>query len=259
MLTQSEISITETYPVSSLLNAISNKGLSAIEVSTAFCKRTAMSQQLTNCITEPLFSSAIQRAQALDKHSAKTGKATGPLHGLPISVKDSFDSNGVDTSIGVASLCFKPAEANSPLIDLLLSLGCVIIAKTNVPQTLNSLDSVNNVFGRTMNPVNRLCTGGGSSGGEAVLVKVRGAMVGWGADTGGSIRVPAMCTGIFGIMMSSGRIPAGGKLIDIDGMARCGVLAVAGPFTRTIEDLDYILAKVSPEAWLFAGDCIKST
>lgn len=90
-----------------------------------------------------------------------------------------------------------------------------------------------------MNPLNRLCTAGGSSGGEAVLVAMRGSMIGWGGDTSGSIRVPAMCDEIFGIKSKNSRIPAGGgPLIANDGLSRLGVQAVAGPLTRTMEDLD---------------------
>src|SRR5271170_420781 len=210
ILSNSEVSITEEYTIKSLLSALASTTLTALAVTTAFCKRAAIAQQLTNCITEPLFSSAMARAKELDAYLAKEGRPLGPLHGLPISVKDTFDIMGVDSSIGIASLCFKPAKANAPLIDLLLSLGCVIIAKTNVPQTLGSLDSVNNVFGRTMSPVNRLCTAGGSSGGEGVLVAMKGCMIGWGTDIGGSIRVPAMCNGVYGFKPSCGRVPNGG-------------------------------------------------
>jgi Asp-tRNA(Asn)/Glu-tRNA(Gln) amidotransferase A subunit family amidase len=181
ILSPTEVSITEDHSIKSLLSALASQRLTALDVTTAFCKRAAIAQQLTNCITEPLFTSAIARAKQLDAYLSQEKRLIGPLHGLPISIKDSFDFAGVDTSIGVASLCFKPSKTNAPLVDLLMSLGCVIIAKTNVPQTLNSLDSVNNVFGRVMNPINRLCTAGGSSGGEGVIVAMNGSMMGLGS------------------------------------------------------------------------------
>jgi Asp-tRNA(Asn)/Glu-tRNA(Gln) amidotransferase A subunit family amidase len=260
ILSPTEVSITEDHSIKSLLSALASQKLTALDVTTAFCKRAAIAQQLTNCITEPLFVSAVARAKQLDVCLSQEGRLVGPLHGLPISIKDSFDFAGVDTSIGVASLCFKPAKTNAPLVDLLLSLGCVIIAKTNVPQTLNSLDSVNNVFGRVMNPINRFCTAGGSSGGEGVIVAMNGSMIGWGADTGGSIRVPTMCNGIFGVKSSNGRIPSGGQaMISADGMTRCGVQAVAGPMGRSIEDIDLVMREVVPRSWLWAEDCISST
>ena len=259
ILSSTEVSITEDHSVKSLLSALAAQKHTAYDVTRAFCKRAAVAHQLTNCITEPLFSSAIARAKELDGHLSREGQLSGPLHGLPVSIKDSFDIAGVDSSIGVASLCFKPAKANAPLVDLLLSLGCVIIAKTNVPQTLNSLDSVNNVFGRVMNPINRLCTAGGSSGGEGVMVAMRGSMIGWGADTGGSIRVPTMCNGVFGVKSSNGRVPCGGQaMISADGMTRCGVQAVAGPMGRSMEDIDVAMREVVPRSWLWAEDCIAS-
>jgi Asp-tRNA(Asn)/Glu-tRNA(Gln) amidotransferase A subunit family amidase len=143
-------------------------------------------------LTEPLFSRALQRARDLDEHRQRTGTPVGPLHGLPVSVKDTFCVEGVDSSIGLSALAFKPASANAALVDLLQSLGAVVIAKTNIPQTLGTLDSCNHLFGRTLNPLNRQWTAGGSTGGEGVLVAMHGSMVGFGTDIGGSIRVPAM-------------------------------------------------------------------
>lgn len=258
-LSASEIAITESYTIPTLLTAISSSALSAEQVTQAFCHRAAIAQQLTNCLTEPLFDSAIARAKHLDTYLRTHKKPLGPLHGLPISVKDTFNIKGVDSSIGIASLCHKPATQNSPLIDLLLSLGCVIIAKTNIPQTLASLDSVNNVFGRTMNPINRLCTAGGSSGGEGVLVAMKGSMIGIGTDIGGSIRVPAMCNGVYGFKPSTGRFPYGGQaLISLDGLSRTSITAVAGPIARSVEDMDVLLREVVPRAHLFGEDCIPS-
>lgn len=256
-LSAAEITITESYTIASLLAAISSRKLSAVEVTEAFCHRAAIAQQLTNCLTEPLFDRAIQRAKELDTHLQTHGKPFGPLHGLPISVKDTFNVAGVDSSIGLAYLCYKPAAKNAVLVDLLLSLGCVIVAKTNVPQTLASLDSINNVFGRTMNPINRLCTAGGSSGGEGVLVAMKGSMIGIGTDIGGSIRIPAMCNGVYGFKPSNGRLPYGGQaLTGMEGMSRTSVQAVAGPIGRSVEDIDVLLREVVPRASLWGEDCI---
>ncbi|KAF6812977.1 amidase [Colletotrichum musicola] len=257
LLSDDEISITESYTIQTLLKAISARKLSATKVAEAFCHRAAIAQQLTNCLTEPLFDEAIKRAAYLDRYLRDHGKPFGPLHGLPVSIKDAFNIVGVDSSMGLASLCHKPASKNAPLVDLLLSLGCVIIAKTNVPQTMMSLDSVNNVFGRTMNPINRLCTAGGSSGGEGVLVAMNGSMIGVGTDIGGSIRIPAMCNGVYGFKPSNGRIPYGGQVLTgQEGMSRTSVQAVAGPIARSVEDIDTFLSEVMPRACLWGEDCM---
>jgi Asp-tRNA(Asn)/Glu-tRNA(Gln) amidotransferase A subunit family amidase len=258
ILSPSELAITELYNAKTLVEGLSRATLTCFAVTTAFCKRAAIAQQVTNCLTEPLFTSALARAKELDNYLVSNGKPIGPLHGLPITVKDSFNITGIDSSLGLASLCFKPATSNSTLVDLLLSLGCVIIAKTNVPQTLASLDSNNNVFGRTMNPINRRMTAGGSSGGEGVMVAMKGCMVGWGTDVGGSIRVPAMCNGVYGFKPSNGRVPFG-KQQDADtiaGMSRIGMQAVAGPLARSLDDIDFVMREVVPRAELWGEDCL---
>ena len=258
ILSPSELAITELYTARTLVEALSARKLTCLAVAIAFCKRAAIAQQVTNCLTEPLFTSALARAKELDQYRVTKGRPIGPLHGLPITVKDSFNITGVDSSLGLAALCFKPATSNSTLVDLLLSLGCIIIAKTNVPQTLASLDSNNNVFGRTMNPLNRRMTAGGSSGGEGVVVAMKGCMVGWGTDIGGSIRVPAMCNGIYGFKPSNGRVPYGKQQDagNIAGMSRIGMQAVAGPLARSLDDLDFVMAEVVPRAELWGEDCL---
>ena len=260
LLSAAELQLTEGYTIRTLLPALGSRKLSSVEVTSAFCKRAAIAQQLTNCITEPLFESAITRAKELDEYLGKNGRPFGPLHGLPVSVKDTFNIRGVDTTIGLVSLCFKPVTSNSPLVDLLLSLGCVIIAKTNIPQTLASLDSVNNVFGRCMNPANRLMTAGGSSGGEGVLVAMKGCMIGWGTDVGGSIRVPAMCNGVYGFKPSNGRIPYGNQAnTTTEGSGRLGVQAVAGPISRSMEDIDVVMRNILPISNMWGEDCLPGT
>lgn len=212
---------------------------------------------MTRCITEPLFPSAIQRAKELDEHLRRTGKPIGPLHGLPVSVKDTFNIKGTDATIGLTALAFNPSKANAPLVDLLLSLGAVIVAKTNVPQTLGSLDSCNFLFGRTLNPLNRQLTAGGSSGGEGVMVAMRGSMVGFGTDVGGSIRVPAMCNGTYCIKPSVGRFPFGGQEAgQIPGQGRISIQAVAGPLARSVADLGAVMEEIVPRAEMFGEDCI---
>lgn len=168
-----------------------------------------------------------------------------------------FNIKDVDSSIGIAALAFKPATKNAPVVDLLLSLGAVIVAKTNVPQTLASLDSVNNVFGRTMNPLNRKLTAGGSSGGEGVLVAMRGSMIGLGTDIGGSIRIPAMCNGIYGFKPSVGRVPFGGlQSGQPSALGRTGFQAVAGPLASSVADLGVFMREVVPRAELWGEDCV---
>ncbi|KAJ6109068.1 hypothetical protein N7486_001302 [Penicillium sp. IBT 16267x] len=257
LLTSKELEITEKYDIRALVLAMTEGKLKAEDVVQGFCKRAAIAHQLTRCLTEPLFDRALHRARELDDHLQRTGRPAGPLHGLPVSVKDTFNIKGVDSSIGLAALAFKPASANSPLVDLLENLGAIVIAKTNVPQTLATLDSCNHLFGRTLNPLNRQWTAGGSTGGEGVLVAMRGTMVGFGTDIGGSIRVPAMCQGIYGFKPSNGRVPFGGQESgQLPGKGRMALQAVAGPLARSVADLGAVIAEILPRAELFDEDCI---
>lgn len=164
---------------------------------------------------------------------------------------------GADSTIGLSELAFKPAKSNAALVDLLQSLGAIVIAKTNVPQTLGSLDSCNHLFGRTLNPLNRQWTAGGSSGGEGALLAMRGSMVGFGTDMGGSIRIPAMCQGLYGFKPSTGRVPYGGQEDgQIAGKGRIALQAVAGPLARSVADIAAVMAEIVPRAEVFGEDGI---
>ena len=245
ILSKDELRLTESYDATALLSGLSTGLLKSEDVSTAFCKRAAIAQQVTNCLAEIMFDDAIARARRLDEHMSKTGKPMGPLHGLPISIKDSFKVKGYDTSIGVAAFCFKPATENSALVELLLGLGAVLYCKTNVPQTMMALDSYNNVFGRTLNPANAKLTAGGSTGGEGALVAMRGSVLGIGTDIGGSIRVPALCNGLFGVKPSHGRVPyAGQESGAVPGSSKIGIESVAGPIATTMRDCELLLKVV---------------
>ncbi|KAH1280459.1 hypothetical protein KXV18_001401 [Aspergillus fumigatus] len=257
LLTPKELGITEDWDVRGLLAQMRQGTLSAEDVVRAFSKRAAIAHQVTRCLTEPLFPSAIQRAQQLDSILQRTGKPVGPLHGLPVSVKDCFRIKGVDSCIGLTALAFKPSTSHARLVTMLLSLGAVIIAKTNVSQGMAAPDSYNHVFGRTLNPLNHQLTVGGSSGGEAALVAMRGSMVGFGTDIGGSIRVPAMCTGLYGFKPSVGRIPFGGVVTgQPPGLGRVSLQGVAGPLARSVADLGTVLDAIVPIAERFGEDCI---
>lgn len=142
-----------------------------------------------------MFDEAMARAKALDEHFSRTGKTVGPLHGLPISLKDNFNIAGKPTSVGFCTWALEPAEVDSTLVTMLRDLGAVTYVKTNVPTGMMFGESANNVYGRTVNPLNRKTTSGGSSGGESALIAMCGSPLGVGTDIGGSLRIPAACTG----------------------------------------------------------------
>ncbi|KAF8527413.1 amidase signature domain-containing protein [Hysterangium stoloniferum] len=223
---------------------------SAVEVTTAFCKVATVAQDLTNCLTEIFFEEALQRAGELDKHLAETGQPVGPLHGLPVSVKDHILLKDHDTSTGYIAWAFKTvAEKDAVAVHILRHAGAVFYVKTANPQSLLSLETNNNIWGRTLNPFNRSLTPGGSSGGEGALIALKGSPLGLGTDIGGSIRIPAVHTGLYGFKASVARIPHAGLLGSHDGMD--AILGVLGPIARSARDLS-LFCKVMLDArpWL---------
>lgn len=124
----------------------------------------------------------------LDQYLRDTGRPLGPLHGLPIALKDSINVAGVDSTIGMTAFAFQPEPKNSVIVDMLLALGAVIYVKTNVPQSMMVPDTENFVFGRSRNARSKALTSAGSSGGLGALLGMRGALIGIGTDVGGSVR-----------------------------------------------------------------------
>ncbi|PYI18845.1 amidase signature enzyme [Aspergillus violaceofuscus CBS 115571] len=202
ILTAQELAWTETPDTTTLLAALAAGQITSVQLTTAFCKRAALAQQLTKCLTEIFFDRALARAKWLDEELARTGQPRGPLHGLPVSIKDRFDLEGVDTTVGWVGLIDKPARRSSSIARLLESMGAVLYVKTNVPQSLMMSDSYNHVFGQSINAFNRQLISGGSSGGEGALIGARGSVLGIGTDIGGSIRIPAALASIEHFMAS---------------------------------------------------------
>lgn len=131
-----------------------------------------------------MFERALTTAKQLDDHFAATGKVVGPLHGLPISLKDNFNVKGRDSTVGFASHVGDASKLDAALPKLLEAAGAVLYVKTNVPTAMMIAESVNHVFGRTLNPRNRKTTSGGSSGGESALLVMKGSPLGVGTDIG---------------------------------------------------------------------------
>ncbi|OQD88778.1 hypothetical protein PENANT_c003G08381 [Penicillium antarcticum] len=192
ILSAEELEWTERTDIRELVSLITSRSITSQQLTTAFCKRAAISQQVNKCLTEIFFEKAIQKARQLDEILVRTGEVVGPLHGVPVSVKDRFDVEGVDTTVGWVGLTNKPAQSNSSVVQLLESMGAVLYVKTNVPQSLMMSDSYNHVFGQSVNAFNHALISGGSSGGEGALVGSRGSVLGVGTDIGGSIRVPSV-------------------------------------------------------------------
>ncbi|TVY23922.1 Acetamidase [Lachnellula hyalina] len=246
VLSEKEIGITTGNDAVDIVDGIREGKWSAEEVTTAFCKRAALAHQLTNCLTEIFFEEAIQQARTLDQaRNTHPETPLGPLHGLPISLKDTYHVPGVDATIGLACFAFQPSTSYSPLAELLVSLGAVLYCKTNIPQTLMTADSENNLFGRTINPHNRYLTAGGSTGGEGPLIALGGSVLGFGTDIAGSLRIPALCNGVYGFKPSSGIMPFSGQRLPFaPGWEGIGIVASAGPMASSVRACSFALKAI---------------
>ncbi|KAK3672393.1 hypothetical protein LTR78_007700 [Recurvomyces mirabilis] len=256
-LSRREVEITSRYDAVELQSKIRTRELSAEETTLAFCKRAAIAQQVTNCLTEIFFEQALTRARGLDaEQAARPERPLRPLHGLPISLKDSFRIPGVDSTVGLICYANRPDTKYSELPQLLLDLGAVLFCKTNVPQTMMTADSDNNVFGRTLNPTNTSLTAGGSSGGEGALVAMRGSILGVGTDVAGSIRIPSICNGIYGFKPSADVIPWGDQA-DVVPMGIPGICPVAGPTATSARSCAFFMETIMrAEAWRYDASCL---
>ncbi|EJT96853.1 general amidase [Dacryopinax primogenitus] len=256
LLSEKELEITELRNVDALLEKLASGEWTSVEVTTAFLKRAIIAQQVVNCLTEIFIDKALAWAASLDKQLKETGRPVGPLHGLPISLKDQFCIEGLDCCMGYVAWCNKPSEKNAVLVDVLLSAGAVPFIRTNVPQTLMWPEAYNVVFGRTVNPANRTLTCGGSSGGEGALVAMDGSPLGVGTDIGGSVRIPSGLNGLFGLRPSFNRFPYQGAVNS--GYGQEAVPSVLGPITSSVSGLKaFTKAVLSQEPWLYDPLCVR--
>lgn len=256
-LSRNEIDITEKDAVD-IVKKTSSGEWTAEDVTRAFCHRASLAHQFVNCLLETFFDAAIEDAKKLDEYFAQYKKPIGPLHGLPVSLKDQFHVKGVETSMGYVGWIgtFEGRQGTarekvfeSEMVKELRNLGAVLFCKTSVPHTLMCGETVNNILGYTSNPKNRNLSSGGSSGGEGALISLKGSPVGFGTDIGGSIRIPAAFNGLYGLRPSSGRLPYEGMANSMDGQNT--VLSVVGPLSHSAASLRFVTrALLSQEPWL---------
>ena len=256
-LDDKEIKITETDAVG-IAEKVAAREWSAADVTEAFCHRASLAHQLVNCLHETFFDAALADAKKLDEYHAKNKKTIGPLHGVPVSLKDQFHVKDVETTIGYVGWIgtfegkaddSRKGTYESEMVRELRALGAVLYCKTSVPYTLMSAETVNNIIGYTWNPKNRYLSSGGSSGGEGALIGLKGSPGGFGTDIGGSIRIPAAFCGLYGIRPTAGRMPYEGMANSMDGQN--SILSVVGPLATTARGVRLLMKSIlSQQPWL---------
>ncbi|KAJ5204029.1 uncharacterized protein N7498_004908 [Penicillium cinerascens] len=230
--------ITDIDGIEELSRSLRKGEFTAEQVTKAYIKRAVVAHQLTNCLSEVVFEDALEQARKLDVHFDAAREPKGPLHGVPITLKDQFNLTGVDTTLGYVGRSFAPADEDAVLVQLLKSMGAIVIAKTNLPQSIMWAETENPLWGLTTNPRNPDFSPGGSTGGEGSLLALHGSLLGFGTDIGGSVRIPQSIMGLYGLKPSSSRYPYQGVPVSTEGQEH--VPSSIGPMTRDLASLRYI-------------------
>jgi amidase len=190
-----------------------------------------------NAIVVPNTERARERAAAADAERA-AGKAEGAFHGLPVTIKESYQVAGLQATAGIDDLAGNIPDEDGPIAEKVFGAGAVLIGKTNVPPFLADWQSSNAIYGRTVNPWDHSRTPGGSTGGGAAAVAAGLSPLEFGSDIGGSIRVPAAFCGIFGHKPSDTALPRSGGFPPESPPNPASIMSVQGPLARSATDLE---------------------
>ncbi|MBB97255.1 MAG: amidase [Rhodobacteraceae bacterium] len=225
-----------TRPATEIAELVRSKQISATEVTQAHLSRIEAVNPAINAVVQDTSAEALAAARDLDARIA-AGEDPGPMAGVPVTIKVNVDQKGYATTNGLKLLENLTAPDDSPVVTNLKKAGAIVVGRTNTPAMSLRWFTKNNVHGQTLNPRNKDITPGGSSGGAAASVAAGMAPVGHGSDIAGSIRYPAYACGLHGLRPSGGRIPVWNQS-GPDRYIGAQLMAVSGPITRTMGDLD---------------------
>jgi amidase len=221
--------------------AIRRGDISSLELTELMFKRIDSINPRINAVVTLMREEALARAKEADAARAK-GKFSGPLHGVPITVKDAFDIKGVRITFGMPAFKDHIATSDSAVVERLRRAGAVLLGVTNVPFMLGDWQSYNDIFGQTNNPWDLTRTPGGSTGGGAAALAAGIGYLTPGSDIGGSIRVPAHFCGVCGHKPTLNAVPLRGHMqFSPNEFDEPTYLAVAGPLARYAKDLKLAL------------------
>ncbi len=209
-------------------SGIERREISPVELTTACLERIAVRNDVLRAFITVLTDQAVAEAKRAEKEIAE-GKYRGPLHGIPISIKDLVDVAGVPTTSGSALPARHP-QHDAPVVANLRRAGAVIVGKTNLHEFAFGTTSEETAFGAVRHPLDPSRSPGGSSGGAAVAIVERMCLGSLGTDTGGSIRIPAAACGITGLKPTFGEISCD-EVVPLS-----ATLDHVGPIGNTVED-----------------------
>ena len=224
-----------------LAELIRTRAVSPVEVLEAHLRRIERINPALNAIVTPA-PDAMDRAREAEAMLMR-GEEIGPLHGVPVTIKDTIETAGLRTTSGSRIRENFVPEKDANVVARLKAAGAIILGKTNTPELAIPYETDNPVFGRTNNPYNVSRTAGGSSGGEAAAIAACLSPAGIGSDLSGSIRVPAHFCGIVGLKPTTGRVPMDGHTPPATGPFMLG--ACIGPMARTVADIRLLFGVIA--------------
>ncbi len=220
-----------------LARMIRDREVSAIEVIDAYLTQIAKYNSKLNAICTLDEDNARVRAKLADEALAR-GENWGALHGVPITIKDIFETAGLRTTAGYIPLKDYVPQQDATVVARLRAAGAVILGKTNMAELAGDYQSTNSLFPRVNNPWNLDYTPGGSSGGSAAAVAAGLSPLDLGNDFGGSVRQPAHFCGVYGLKPTDRRISTAGQIPEVPGMPVCiRQMMTVGCFARSLEDI----------------------
>lgn len=225
-------------PASALCRMLRSGEISATALLEHYLVRIAAHDGAINAVVVRDFDAALKKAAAADLHR-KNGEALGVLHGLPMTVKESFHLTGLRTSWGSPALAANVSTSTAEAVARLERAGAIVFGKTNTPLFLRDFQSYNDNYGTTRNPHDLARTPGGSSGGGAAAVAAGLTGAEFGSDLAGSVRVPASFCGVYAHKPTFGLVPTAGHAVK-PGFTLPD-LSVVGPIARSAEDLALLL------------------
>ena len=228
-------------PATELVAALRRREVGSLELLEHYLGRVERLDPRINAVVTLDAERAREAARAADDAAAR-GEPAGPLAGLPITVKDSFETAGLRTTSGAPELADHVPERDAVAVARLKAAGAVVFAKTNLPPYASDWQTDNPVFGRTNNPWDPSRVPGGSSGGSAAALAAGLTGLELGSDIGGSIRVPAHFCGVFGHKPTYGLVPARGHVPGPPGTLGDVDIGVMGPMGRSVDDLELALS-----------------
>lgn len=224
-----------------LARAIRNGRLSSVEATRAHLDRIDRVNGPLNALVLVDEACAMRAARAADRVRGQD-KPLGPLHGVPITIKEAFDVAGLKTTSSHPPLADNVASEDASVVGRLRAAGAVILGKTNVPELCADFQTNSPIFGTTLNPWDQRRTPGGSTGGGGAAVAARLSPLELGSDIGGSVRNPAHFNGIFSLKPTEWRVPARGHVPDLPGATRSTrYMGTFGPLARSVDDLELAL------------------